>query len=102
MWNETVPRLGTKRQVPAGQNFVDGDGPARGGTERALVVLKELAQHPSGIALDDLSRRIGAPKSSVHRALAMLIKADLAFRPAAGRCLGAHSLRASAPIRRRS
>lgn len=71
--------------MPEGQNFVDGDGPARGGTERALVVLKELAQHPAGIALDDLSRRIGAPKSSVHRALAMLIKAELAFRPAAGR-----------------
>jgi DNA-binding IclR family transcriptional regulator len=63
---------------------VDG-GPIRGGTERALVVLKELAVHPGGIALEDLSRRVGAPKSSVHRALAMLIKAELAFRPAAGR-----------------
>jgi DNA-binding IclR family transcriptional regulator len=61
------------------------DGTIRGGTERALAVLKELALHPGGIALEDLSRRVGAPKSTVHRALAMLIKAELAFRPAAGR-----------------
>jgi IclR family transcriptional regulator, acetate operon repressor len=54
------------------------------GTERALAVLKELARHPAGIALEDLSRRVDAPKSSVHRALAILIRSELAARPAAG------------------
>jgi IclR family acetate operon transcriptional repressor len=73
-----------QRQVQETATVGSDDGTIRGGTERALVVLKELALHPGGIALEDLSRRVGAPKSSVHRALAMLIKAKLAFRPAAG------------------
>ena len=56
-----------------------------GGTERALAVLKELARHPTGASLEEMSRGLGAPKSSVHRALSLLVKSGLAFRPSAGR-----------------
>jgi IclR family transcriptional regulator, acetate operon repressor len=62
------------------------DGPeARGGTERALILLKELAQHPDGATLHDLARRVDLPKSSVHRALGALVKSELAVHPAPGR-----------------
>jgi DNA-binding IclR family transcriptional regulator len=66
----------------------------RGGTERALVTLKELARYPDGATLDTLARDVGAPKSSVHRALAALVKTGLAVRPAPGRyTLGAEFVR---------
>jgi IclR family acetate operon transcriptional repressor len=66
----------------------------RGGTARALAVLKELARHPGGTTLDALARGIGAPKSSVHRALATLVEADLAVRPRPGQyALGAEFVR---------
>ncbi len=57
----------------------------RGGTERALMVLKELARHPDGVSLDELAGIVGEPKSSVHRALAALVKAGLASHPRQGR-----------------
>lgn len=56
----------------------------RGGTDRTLVVLKELARHPQGAALETLAAAVGAPKSSVHRALGALVDADLAARPRPG------------------
>jgi DNA-binding IclR family transcriptional regulator len=66
----------------------------RGGTARSLAVLKELARHPGGTTLDVLARSLGAPKSSVHRALAALVEADLAVRPRAGQyALGAEFVR---------
>lgn len=61
------------------------DGEIRGGTERTLFTLKELARHPEGATLDTLARAIGAPKSSVHRALAALVKTGFALRPEPGR-----------------
>src|SRR3954451_10170120 len=76
---------------------VPGDrqaGTARGGTERALAVLKALATHPDGVTLDTLARSVGAPKSSVHRALAALVRADLAVHLRPGRYeLGAEFVR---------
>jgi DNA-binding IclR family transcriptional regulator len=45
------------------------------GADRVLAILKLLGDHPSGIALDDLTRLSGVPKSSVHRALAALRRA---------------------------
>jgi IclR family transcriptional regulator, acetate operon repressor len=57
----------------------------RGGTERALLTLKELAGYPEGVSLDTLAGAVGAPKSSVHRALAALVKSGLAVRPEPGR-----------------
>jgi DNA-binding IclR family transcriptional regulator len=42
------------------------------GVDRALATLCELADHPKGASLEELARRLGQPKSSVHRALAAL------------------------------
>lgn len=54
------------------------------GSDRVLAVLKELAAYPGGIGLDDLSRAVGSPKPTVHRALAALRRADLADRDSRG------------------
>lgn len=54
------------------------------GSDRVLAVLTELAQHPDGIALDDLSRMVRSPKSTTHRALAALRRAGFASRNARG------------------
>jgi IclR family transcriptional regulator, acetate operon repressor len=48
------------------------------GVDRALAVLRELADHPKGVALVELAQRLGQPKSSVHRALAALRRFGLA------------------------
>jgi DNA-binding IclR family transcriptional regulator len=50
-----------------------------------LITLKELARHPHGATLDTLAKAVGTPKSSVHRALAALVKAGFAMRPETGR-----------------
>jgi DNA-binding IclR family transcriptional regulator len=48
------------------------------GAGRVLLVLKELARHPKGVALDRLARELEIPKSSLHRVLAALRSAQLA------------------------
>lgn len=48
------------------------------GSDRVLAVLKELARHPDGVGLDELTRAIGSPKPTVHRALQSLRRAGLA------------------------
>jgi IclR family transcriptional regulator, acetate operon repressor len=48
-----------------------------GGVDRVLAALHELAHHPRGVALEELARRLGQPKSSLHRALAALRRFDL-------------------------
>jgi IclR family transcriptional regulator, acetate operon repressor len=48
------------------------------GADRVLATLKTLAGHSSGVSLDALSRELGAPKSSIHRALAALRRAGFA------------------------
>ncbi|MEU0943551.1 IclR family transcriptional regulator [Streptomyces canus] len=57
------------------------------GSDRVLAVLKELARHPDGVALDELTRVIGSPKPTVHRALAALRRAGLAGQDPGGRYL---------------
>jgi len=57
---------------------VDGEEDRVVGADRVLAVLVELAQHPGGIGLDDLARRLRSPKPTVHRALAALRRARLA------------------------
>ncbi|MFC8427089.1 IclR family transcriptional regulator [Streptomyces sp. NPDC057253] len=68
-----------------------GTDPAEGdrlvGSDRVLAVLKELARHPDGVALDELTRVIGSPKPTVHRALAALRRAGLAGQDGRGRYL---------------
>lgn len=54
------------------------------GADRVLAVLKELACHAEGISLDALTRRIGSPKPTVHRALTSLRRAGLADQHARG------------------
>lgn len=48
------------------------------GAERVLSVLIALAEEPDGLTLDELTRRVGSAKPTVHRALASLRKLGLA------------------------
>lgn len=54
------------------------------GAERVLTVLKELADHSEGISLDELTMSLKASKSTVHRALATILKSGLATKTARG------------------
>jgi IclR family transcriptional regulator, acetate operon repressor len=54
------------------------------GAERVLAVLIELAEHPSGVSLDELAQKLDATKPTVHRALRSLRKAGLARLSARG------------------
>lgn len=55
------------------------------GSDRVLAVLKELAGYPEGVGLEELTRVIGSPKPTVHRALGSLRRAGLAGQDARGR-----------------
>jgi len=55
------------------------------GSDRVLAVLRELAQRPDGASLDDMSRAMGSPKATVHRALAALRRAGFAGQDGRGR-----------------
>jgi IclR family acetate operon transcriptional repressor len=57
------------------------------GSDRVLAVLKELARYPDGVGLEELTRVIGSPKPTVHRALGALRRAGLADQDARGRYL---------------
>jgi IclR family acetate operon transcriptional repressor len=54
------------------------------GSDRVLAVLKELARHADGAGLEELTRAIGSPKPTVHRALGSLRRAGLADQDARG------------------
>ncbi|MEU9786532.1 IclR family transcriptional regulator [Streptomyces phaeochromogenes] len=55
------------------------------GSDRVLAVLKELARYPDGVGLEELTRVIGSPKPTVHRALGALRRAGLADQDVRGR-----------------
>jgi IclR family acetate operon transcriptional repressor len=57
------------------------------GSDRVLAVLTELAQHPAGAGLDELARRLGSPKPTIHRALAALRRAGFASQNGRGHYL---------------
>jgi DNA-binding IclR family transcriptional regulator len=61
------------------------DGARLVGSDRVLAVLKELARYPDGVALEELTRVVGSPKPTVHRALGALRRAGLADQDARGR-----------------
>jgi DNA-binding IclR family transcriptional regulator len=63
----------------------DGAPATAGGVDRVLLVLRELAGRPDGVSLADLATAMGTPKSSVHRALGALRRADLAVQTERGR-----------------
>ncbi|WP_259460397.1 helix-turn-helix domain-containing protein [Pseudarthrobacter phenanthrenivorans] len=48
------------------------------GSDGVLAVVLELARHPGGISLDEMTTLIDAAKPTVHRALASLRRAGLA------------------------
>ena len=48
------------------------------GADRVIAVLTELADHPSGVTLDELAGILRSSKPTVHRALATLRRAGLA------------------------
>ncbi|MEU0584549.1 IclR family transcriptional regulator [Streptomyces sp. NPDC006132] len=80
-------------QLPGGPTDHGGadSEPAAGsrlvGSDRVLAVLKELARYPEGVGLEELTRVIGSPKPTVHRALGALRRAGLAGQDARGRYL---------------
>ena len=50
---------------------------APNGADRVLAILNLLGTYPDGIGLNDLARLVNSPRSSVHRALSVLRRADL-------------------------
>lgn len=48
------------------------------GADRMIAVLIELADHPLGVALDELAVALRGPKPTVHRALATLRRSGMA------------------------
>lgn len=54
------------------------------GSDRVLAVLTELARHPDGVTLDELSRLLASPKPTIHRALASLRRAGFAGQDGRG------------------
>ncbi|MFF0700014.1 IclR family transcriptional regulator [Streptomyces tendae] len=64
-----------------------GDTQRLVGSDRVLAVLKELARHPDGVGLEEMTRAIGAPKPTVHRALGALRRSGLADQDGRGRYL---------------
>lgn len=70
---------------PAADGAPGADGGRLVGSDRVLAVLKELARHPEGVGLEELTRVMGSPKPTVHRALGALRRAGLADQDARGR-----------------
>lgn len=54
------------------------------GSDRVLAVLIELAEHPNGATLDELTTALQSPKSTIHRAVMSLLNAGLAARLSRG------------------
>jgi IclR family acetate operon transcriptional repressor len=67
---------------------VDGPpGPATTltGADRVLATLRLLGEFPEGVGLHELARRLHSPKSSVHRALGALRRAEFVEQDRDGR-----------------
>jgi DNA-binding IclR family transcriptional regulator len=57
------------------------------GSDRVLGILAELARHPDGITLEEMTRATASPKPTVHRALASLCRIGFAANSSRGRYL---------------
>jgi len=57
------------------------------GADRVLAVLKELARYPQGVGLEELTKVLGSPKPTIHRALRALRRAGLAAQDERGHYL---------------
>ncbi|MDN0197641.1 IclR family transcriptional regulator [Streptomyces sp. S.PNR 29] len=71
--------------APGTEDATGADGGRLVGSDRVLAVLKQLARYPDGARLEELTRVIGSPKPTVHRALAALRRAGLADQDVRGR-----------------
>ncbi|MPY47942.1 IclR family transcriptional regulator [Streptomyces acidicola] len=71
--------------APGEDGVAGAEGGRLVGSDRVLAVLKELARHPGGVGLEELTRAMGSPKPTVHRALGALRRAGLAGQDARGR-----------------
>lgn len=56
---------------------IEQSGSSLHGADRVLAILNVLGSYPEGIGLNDLARIMNSPRSSVHRALSALRRADL-------------------------
>ena len=54
------------------------------GADRVLGILAELARHPDGITLEEMTRVAASPKPTVHRALAALSRFGFATKNSRG------------------
>lgn len=63
----------------------DANGQRLSGADRVLAALKLLAEHPRGMRLDELRRELATPKSTAHRILVTLRRADLVSQDDDGR-----------------
>jgi IclR family acetate operon transcriptional repressor len=79
--------IGTAATAPGVGAASDLDDTRLVGSDRVLAVLKELARHPDGAGLEELTRAIGSPKPTVHRALGALRRAGLADQDGRGHYL---------------
>ncbi|GAA0387106.1 hypothetical protein GCM10009530_42710 [Microbispora corallina] len=57
------------------------------GSDRVLLVLRVLAEHPRGMGLEEMAEAVGSAKPTVHRALAALRRAGFAVQDGRGRYL---------------
>jgi IclR family acetate operon transcriptional repressor len=71
--------------VGYGTPMMPEDAPHLVGTDRVLGILAELARHADGISLEEMTRAVGSPKPTVHRALASLGRFGFAARGGHGR-----------------
>jgi IclR family transcriptional regulator, acetate operon repressor len=62
-----------------------GSPPRLVGADRVLGILAELARHPDGITLEEMTRVVNSPKPTVHRALTSLCRFGFATRSGRGR-----------------
>jgi len=69
---------------PADDSESAGDG-TLSGADRVLATLRLLGSFPDGIGLNELAKRLNSPKSSVHRALAALRRAEFVEQGADGK-----------------
>src|SRR3712207_9268871 len=79
-----TPHTSDRATAPGGDGVSRLDESRLVGSDRVLAVLKELARHADGAGLEELTRAIGSPKPTVHRALGSLRRAGLADQDARG------------------
>lgn len=81
------PTHATTKATAPGDRVSSLDETRLVGADRVLAVLKELARYPDGAGLEELTRAIGSPKPTVHRALSALRRAGMAEQDARGHYL---------------